>query len=85
MAHSSDRPANFAFPAWEREYQAAVSETNPLLIGEKLHAAETAISKRLQDIKDAPVDSAERQAMGLAMTALERIQIKNFGHSGWQT
>ena len=84
MANSSDRDKDFEFPAWEREYQAAIAETNPLRLGEKIHAAETAMSRRLNEIKNAPAHSAERQAIEEAMAALHKIQIKTFGHSDWQ-
>jgi hypothetical protein len=85
MANSSDQDKRLEFPAWEREYQAAVGETNPLRLGEKIHAAETAIAKRLRDIENALGNSAERQAIEEAMTTLQKIQIKTFGHSDWQT
>lgn len=85
MANSSDHANNCEFATWEREYQAAITETNRLLLGEKIFAAETALSKRLQDIKDAPANSAERQAIAEAMKALQKIQIKIFGYSDWQT
>jgi hypothetical protein len=39
MANSSDQEKRLEFPAWEREYQAALAETNALRLGEKIHAA----------------------------------------------
>jgi hypothetical protein len=85
MEPTSNGAAHLAFPDWEPEFRAAITETNPLLLGEKIHAAETAISKRLEKIKDAPATSVERQAIDLAVVALEKLQIKTFGHSDWQT
>jgi hypothetical protein len=85
MDSSTNGAAHLAFPEWEPEFRAAITETNPLLLGEKLHAAETAILKRLEQLKDAPAESAEREAISVAMVALERLQIKTFGHSDWQT
>jgi hypothetical protein len=85
MDPSTNGAAHLAFPEWEPEFRAAITETNPLLLGEKLHAAEAAIAKRLEQLKDAPAESAEREAIAVAMVALERLQIKTFGHSDWQT
>ena len=73
MTNSPDQDKPLEFPAWEREYQAAIVETNPLRLGEKIHAAETAMSKRLRDIENTPGNSAERQAIEEAMTALQKI------------
>ena len=85
MANSSDQDKELRFSAWEREYQAAVGETDPLRLGEKIFAAETAISNRLRDLAASPGDSAERQAIEKATTALQQLQIKVFGHADWQT
>ena len=85
MTTSSDSAQNVQYPAWQREYQTAIAEANPLYLGEKIHAAETAISKRLQALKDAPENSAERQAIAAATDALHKLQIKVFGHPDWQT
>ena len=84
MANAPERDKPLAFPAWEAEYRAAVAEANPLRLGEKIYAAETAISKRLQEIKNTPGDSPERQAITEAMAALQQLQIKIFGPSDWQ-
>ena len=84
MASSSDRDKHPAFPAWEGEVQAALAETNPLQLGEKIYAAEAALSKRLREIKDAPADSAERRAIEAAQSALHQLQTKTFGPSDWQ-
>jgi hypothetical protein len=85
MENSTDGAAHLAYPEWELEFRAAITETNPLLLGEKLHAAEAAMSKRLEEIKLAGPDSPELQAIKVAMVALERLQIQTFGHSDWQT
>ena len=84
MASLPDRDQRPTFPAWQGEVQAALAETNPLRLGEKIYAAETALSKRLRDIKDSPADSAELQAIAEATTALQQLQTKTFGPSDWQ-
>jgi hypothetical protein len=76
---------NIEYPSWQREYHAAASETNPLLLGEKIHAAETAMSTRMQAIRDTSEGAAERQAISEALNVLQQIQIKVFGHPDWQT
>jgi hypothetical protein len=45
---------------------------------------ETAISKRLRDIENNPEHSVERHAIEEAISTLQNIQIKTFGHSDWQ-
>jgi hypothetical protein len=84
MASSPDRDKRPAFPAWEGEVQAALTEANPLQLGEKIYAAETALARRLHEIKDAPADSAERRAIEEAQSALQQLQTKTFGPSDWQ-
>ena len=81
----SNVSSKITFPSWEREYQAAVQETNPLKLGEKIYAAEASIIKRVREISDGPADSAERQAIDRATAALHELQIKTFGHPDWQT
>jgi hypothetical protein len=84
MDNSPDRDKRPAFPAWDGEVQAAMAETNPLRLGEKIYAAETTLSKRLSNLKDSPVDSAERKAIEEALAALHQLQAKTFGPSDWQ-
>jgi len=84
MANPSDRDKPVAFPAWEPQYREALAETNPLRLGEKLHAAQTAISSRIGEIKDSPANAAERRALDEAASALQSLQIKTFGPSDWQ-
>jgi hypothetical protein len=85
MANGADPHKDLQFPAWEREYRVAVEETNPLYLGEKIHLAEEALSKRLKSMDDAPANSAEREAIAQARDTLQQLLIKTFGHSDWQT
>ena len=85
MANGTDRGTNLQFPAWERQYRAALEETNPLYLGEKIHAAEEALAKRLEVLGEASASSAEGEAIAQAKDTLQKILIKTFGHSDWQT
>ncbi len=53
-------------------------------LGEKIYAAETALSNRLRQIKDSSADSAERQAIEEALSTLQQLQTRTFGPSDWQ-
>lgn len=85
MTDSPQQGSGLANPEWQRAYELAIRETNPLHLGEKIHAAETAISTRLREIENTPSASTETQALKHALDALQQKQIAVFGYPDWQT
>ena len=57
------------YPSWQGPYRAAVIETNPQLLKQKIAAAEQAAKLRLKQIENS-ADREERIALTDALTAL---------------
>ena len=59
------------YPNWQESYRAAVLETNPKLLKQKVAAAEQAIELRFNELEHSPDHHDERIALTNALTALK--------------
>jgi hypothetical protein len=50
----TDSPSNLRYPAWQRQYEAALHEADPKSLLERVQAVEAAIFNRLQDLAQTP-------------------------------
>jgi hypothetical protein len=63
-----------SYPEWQEPYQQAVLELDQKKLGERIAAAETAISNRLRAIAGSSNHYAERQAINDAMSSLRVLK-----------
>ena len=69
---------------WEELYRAAVLETSIALLPQRIDVARTALSARLQEIKQAPDLIQERSRLECALNMLEllkRVELRRTFHS----
>jgi hypothetical protein len=59
------------YPSWQKPYRAAVIETNPKLLKQKIAAAEQAAKLRLQELENSADHHEELIALTDALTALK--------------
>jgi len=87
MTQQDSSLSNFRFPAWQREYEASIHESDPKKLLERIHAAEAAIFGRLQDLtrSDSPDHKAEQQAIADALSALRVLKRDKLQFPDWQT
>ena len=88
MGQQGSSRSDIRYPAWQNEYQTAVLELDPRTLLERVHAAETAIFNRLQELAqnaDRPEDKAERQAIADALSALRILKRDKLHFPDWET
>ena len=87
MKTEASYPAEISFPAWQPELQAAVNEPETEKLLERVHAAETAIFNRLQELAKASVPASslkvEREALSNAMKTLLSLKRDRLGFPDW--
>jgi hypothetical protein len=59
------------YPSWQKPYRAAVIETNPKLLKQKIAAAEQAAKLRLKELENSADHHEELIALTDALTALK--------------
>ena len=64
---------------WQSAYRAALCETDSARLKEKIHAAETALYNRAQQL-NTPQNDPERLAMRDAAHALRVLMVKELGY-----
>ena len=87
MGQKGFSPSNIRYPAWQDEYQTALLELDPKKLLDRIHAAEAAIFKRLQELaqnSDSPDHKAEQQAMADALGALRVLKRDKLDFPEWQ-
>ena len=67
------------YPAWQHEFEAAISEGDPKTLRQRVDAAESAIFVRLQNV----VGDEERRAIYEATQRLRAIQKDKLGYPDW--
>ena len=78
-------PSNpILYPEWQHEYYAALVETAPRRLSERVTAAETAIFKRLQTMSASADSQAERQAIEDALADLRILKKEHLGFPDWE-
>jgi hypothetical protein len=73
-----------AFPSWQREYEALVSETDDDRIPERASTLETALFNREQELPHDAYASTERVAIDAATRTLRTIQEEKLGFPKWE-
>ena len=72
MSRSGTQLERVKYATWEPEYLAALTETDPLKLKEKVHDAQAALIARGMD-KTNPPDEAEKQALVDAQGAMRSL------------
>ena len=81
MADPSDP---ILYSEWQHEYYAALIETTPRKLSERVIAAETAIFKRLQTMSTGEDSLAEQQAIEDALASLRILKKERLGFPDWE-
>ena len=68
------------YPHWQREFEAALREGDPITLRERVDAAEAALFLRSQALVGSAKGQAEAQAISDAMRALRAIQQEKLGY-----
>ena len=87
MAQQGSSSSNLPYPAWQREYKAALLELDAKKLLEHVHAAEEAIFNRLQELaqgSDSADHKGERQAIEDALASLRALKRDNLGFPDWE-
>jgi hypothetical protein len=71
------------FPAWQPQFHAALLETDPAKLKQRVIAAEEAIFVRFQATNGGN-DDTERHAMEDALRALRVIQVEKLNYPDWK-
>ena len=78
MALRDSGSSSVRFPAWQREYEAALLETNPNTLLQCMEMAEAAVLTRRNSLADQPDQSvdvrAERRAIEVALARLGEVK-----------
>jgi hypothetical protein len=69
------------FPHWQREFEAALLESDPQKLRQLVEAAEAAIFVRSQALAESADRRAEQQAISDAIRTLQAIQVEKLGLS----
>ena len=88
MTQEGSLPPNLRYPAWQSEYEASLSEPDPKKLLERVHAAETAIFKRLQQLAQSSesVDhTPEQRAIADALIKLRLLKRDKLNFPDWKT
>ncbi len=81
----NDLPSDpILYPEWQHEHSAALVETDPRKLLERVTVAETAIFKRLQTMSTSPDNQEERQAIEDALAGLRTLKRENLGFPDWE-
>jgi hypothetical protein len=88
MTKPESSPSNLRYPAWQREYDAALQEADPKKLLELVHAVESAIFNRLQELAQTSENTdhkAEEQAIAEALTTLRVVKRDKLQFPDWET
>jgi hypothetical protein len=87
MAQADDTSPSsrkLTFPDWQPQFRAALAETDPKQLHQRVIAAEEAIFTRMQALASAPDADTERHAIGDAMRQLRVIQVEKLNYPDWK-
>jgi len=88
MTQQDSAPSNLRYPAWQREYEAALHEPDPKKLLERVHAVEAAIFYRLQELaqtSENPDYKAEELAITEALRTLRVLKRDKLQFPDWET
>jgi len=87
MEQQGSSPSGIRYPAWQKAYQAALLELDPKELLERVHAAQTAIFTRLQELAqspNSPDQKAERRAIEDALSGLRVMKRDKLDFPDWE-
>jgi hypothetical protein len=79
----SSTSQNIKYPHWQREFEAALLEGDPLTLRQRVDAAEAAIFLRSQALVESAQGYGEQQAISDAIRSLRAIQREKLGYPDW--
>jgi hypothetical protein len=88
MTQADSSPSNLRYPAWQREYEAALHEPDPKNLLERVHAVEASIFSRLQELaqtSETTDHKAEEQAIAEALRTLRVLKRDKLHFPDWET
>jgi hypothetical protein len=88
MTQQDSSPSNLRYPAWQRQYEAALHEPDPKKLLERVHAVEAAIFSRLQELGPTSENTdhkAEEQAIAEAVRTLRVLKRDKLQFPDWET
>ena len=81
--HDTSTSQNIKYPHWQREFEAALLDSDPQTLRQRVDAAEAAIFLRSQALAVSPQGQAEQQALADAIRTLRTIQREKLGYPDW--
>jgi hypothetical protein len=81
---NSSSTESLRFPAWQREYHAALVEVDRRRLQQRVIKAEEAIFTRLQALIDTPNADVEHQAIENALASLRVLKRDKLGWPDWE-
>jgi hypothetical protein len=84
MATDDSPPFHILYPHWQNEYAAALLETNPQKLFERVEAAEAAIFNRLQHLSQDFDSFTERQVIEDALQSLRVLKRDELTFPDWE-
>ena len=72
------------YPKWQQPYQAALVELDQEQMLARVHAAETAIFLRLQEMAANPGGNSEKQAIEEALCTLRVLKVEKLEFRDWK-
>ena len=88
MTQQDSSPSNPRYPAWQRQYEAALHEPDPKKLLERVYAVEAAIFNRLQELAQTSENTdhkAEEQAIAEALRTLRVLKRDKLQFPDWET
>ncbi len=74
MHRSTSSTLTVSIPTWQRDYEAVLSETDPLSLFKRVEVAEAAIRTRCLELEHSLDHHSEREAIEVALRQLARIK-----------
>ena len=88
MTQADSSPSNVRYPAWQRQYEAALHEPDLKKLLERVHTVEAAIFTRLQELAQSSENTdhkAEEEAIAEALRILRVLMRDKLEFPDWET
>jgi hypothetical protein len=84
MAETDPSTHGLQFPDWQPQFHAALLETDPKQLTQRVMTAEEAVFVRQQTLAESPTGDVERKAMVDAIRQLLVIQVEKLNYLAWK-
>jgi hypothetical protein len=86
MASNRTSPAaqNLRFPDWQRQLQAALLETDPTKLQQRIFSLEEALVRLTEFLADTPDAEEEKLAIGEGLRTLRVLQVEKLNFPDWK-